>query len=339
MAAGSDRGGGGGGGGLSRRSRAQELARMEWRGATAHARRPRSSVLHRNGVWCGRDIVCSTELQPVNSVRMCGEEDARGSCNKCIRTCLVVCSFHPASRVDVVASRRTTMSGLQCGRRFTTSPGQSPPRYYRIVNNEKKGCEWSQVEQNPESLSPSLLVVGSRRTESVTGVASEDENQEEGDSRPTEVCMCLCFSRCQALVVIISQQLVEQVHGLQRDLRLCFRRDESRPWLSGVTEMHAQLVSATQNRRGVCKCAHLRNRFSMSVSKWMLYFFKYRSKWSVPRTLIILSNWSSLSHPRKKCSLRKFWAKRDAIVSVSHHNDTLLTIDANMQPTLHMSRL
>ena len=70
-----------------------------------------------------------------------------------------------------------------------------------------------------------------------------------GDSRPTEVCMCLCFSRCQALVVIVSQQLIEQVQGLQRDLRLCLRRDESRPWLLGVTEMHAQLASAPSKSR------------------------------------------------------------------------------------------
>lgn len=58
-------------------------------------------------------------------------------------------------------------------------------------------------------------------------------------------------------------------------------------------------------RRASEMCTHTWRRLSRSVSKGMPYVLNHASKASVPRTLSILSNWSSLSTPRKKCSFRK----------------------------------
>lgn len=51
-------------------------------------------------------------------------------------------------------------------------------------------------------------------------------------------------------------------------------------------------------------CTHARSKASESVSISISYFSIYLSNSSVPSTLSIFNNWSTLSDPRKKCSLR-----------------------------------
>lgn len=51
-------------------------------------------------------------------------------------------------------------------------------------------------------------------------------------------------------------------------------------------------------------CTNTCRRLSKSVSKGMPYVLSQASKPSVPRILSIFNSWSSLSTPRKKCSLR-----------------------------------
>ena len=61
---------------------------------------------------------------------------------------------------------------------------------------------------------------------------------------------------------------------------------------------------------------HARSKASESVSISISYFSIYLSNSSVPSTLRIFNNWSTLSDPLKKCSLRNicgaFSAQRDA---------------------------
>ena len=89
-------------------------------------------------------------------------------------------------------------------------------------------------------------------------------------------------------------------------------------------------------------CTDTWRRLSRSVSKGMPYALSHVSKQSVPRTLSILSNWSSLSTPRKKCSFRKI-CHRNRVIAFTLERGVeprpMLTIDASMHPTLQISRL
>ena len=51
----------------------------------------------------------------------------------------------------------------------------------------------------------------------------------------TKVCMCLCFTRCQALLVVIAQEFVQEVNGFVRCVSLVLWRDELRPVFSGIS--------------------------------------------------------------------------------------------------------
>ena len=53
---------------------------------------------------------------------------------------------------------------------------------------------------------------------------------------------------------------------------------------------------------------HARSKASESVSISISYFSIYLSNSSVPNTLRIFNSWSSLSDPRKKCSLRNIYS-------------------------------
>jgi hypothetical protein len=86
-------------------------------------------------------------------------------------------------------------------------------------------------------------------------------------------------------------------------------------------------------------CTDTCRRLSRSVSKGIPYVLSHASKQSVPRTLSILSNWSSLSIPRKKCSFRKICHRNQVIEFAGMDTRPVLTIDASMHPTLQISRL
>ena len=122
------------------------LERRSWRGWNGEA--PQLTLIARGRVscieWCmyGRDIVCSAELQPGNSVRMVGRRtQGDGAINASGRASLCAHFTLPAGWTLWPRGGPRCLVCMQCGRRFSNSPDQStrpPPRYYKIVDNGEK---------------------------------------------------------------------------------------------------------------------------------------------------------------------------------------------------------